>query len=1146
MRLNKLNLTRYGMFSGEMLDFGARSSDQPDFHIVYGLNESGKTTSLEAWLDFLFGIKRGSQYGFKHSKAMEIQAVLEKDNTLVEYKRIRKTKDSLFDIDDEIVPDAVLNALLGGYSRPDYEILFTANDQTLEKGGNEILASKGELGKLLFSASAGMADLSERLQELQLQNEQFYKKRTSKNQLVQIKQELAELKGIWQEKDKGVNEYKALVRKFEEATGNLENTRNDLSHFKMELSQVERKIDALRWVASLSDTQNELKDYEELPVPPQNWRTLLDSWGQEMIETKGRLDQLSVEIERMESKVSGNKIDETALGLEDKVFKARAQKESYSTVVRDLPKRNSRQAELSTEIEYLTRRLGYDYREESNIIPDSATIGLIRDLMQENSGLEVNYQSTQEELRTATKEMDSLQAKVDQEGELDHEIGAVESILREIRENDPRPLLRTISTDVLEAEGDIDKCMYNLLPWEGSYKELVDLQCPSKQTIVLHQKRYEEANRTYLEGCRKKENLGNEIRELENVIAKIETEAVTIEDLAGSRNQRENKWAVHKTTLDISTAEQFEIAMRSDDQITSRAAEQKANKALRSDRQAKLKELRYQLEKEEQNCQVLEKELEVKNEARKGVLKGIPGLDNIQNADEFIRWLDLRENTIDKVRKLRGLQTRNDHFEGVEKSYKKSLALALKEARIACKEHWTLEMLISAAENLIEKLKEIKSIRNQHLRARVTHQARLEAFNEAKGKKLDWEKKWAKVCKRTLFGQTTIPQVSEMKEIISTLDDLIPKVTELNILKDRIEKMKEDAARFTRNVEELAQELGIEGNDILHLWNSVETHVQNTLQKHNENQNIIADLESRREEKLGLEGDISRINKAIEEFGVIYGEKSLAEIKNCCGKAEKYQELKSDEEKALENIRETMGLPTKQEAIDQVAGLEVSTLEGKKSRLESKIKECEGELEDRLASQREARRELDTVSGDDSIAIIKESYENLLIELKEKVLVHLKDKFGIIALDQAIRKFRDTHKSEMMTLASEIFAKISCGKYKSLGTTLEKGKEILTVEPEGGGTKFVDGLSKGTRFQLYLSLRIAGFYEIIKSNQQAPFLADDILETFDNKRTAEALQVLEQMGNSCQVIYFTHHQHILDIAERVCPKARIHTLASSS
>ncbi len=1146
MRLNKLKLAKYGMFTGKVLDFGEHTHDRTDFHIVYGLNEAGKTTSMDAWIDFLFGIKRGSTYGFRHSKAMEIQAVLEKDNVLVEYKRIRKIKESLLDMDGEVVPDSVLNALLGGYSRPDYEILFTANDQTLEKGGNEILASKGDLGKLLFSASAGMADLSERLLELQQQNELFYKKGTSKNHLVQTRKQLADLKRDWQELDKGVNEYKTLIRSSEEAQGNLEQTRIVLGKLKAEFSLVDRKINALRWVASLSDTQHELKDYEKLPLPPQNWRTLLDSWSQELIETKGRLEQLSKDIDRREKTLSNNKIDETILGLEDKVFKARTQKGSYTSVLRDLPRRNARKTELGAEIDYLTSRLGHDCREESNLIPNTATIGLIRDLMQENSGLVVNYQSAQEELETATEDMDSLKAKLDKEGNLGHGVEAIESLLREIRENDPRTLLRTLSTDILEAESEIESGISSLLPWEGSSQELVELQCPTKQSIGEIQKRYEEINRVYLEGCRRKETLDDEIRKLEHSFAEIDTEAVSLEDLAESKSRREERWAVHKTTLDIATADQFEIAMRFDDQISSRAADQKAKSAVRSERQAKRNELCLQLEKEKQNCQSLKNELEGIKETHKNILNDIHGLGNIQTADELISWLDYRENTLGKVRKLEGLKARKDHFEEIQKSFIKHLTLALKEAGIDCKDFWTLETLISAASNLIEKNKDIKAIKDQLLRARVTHRAREKAFNKAKEEKARWDEQWKQACERTVFIGETIPKVVEMKEIIAALDELMPKVAELNSLKDRIEKMNEDKDRFIRYVQELAQSLGIEGDNILHLWSTVEDRVENTVRKYNENKNILAELENRREEKLGLEGDLSRINRTIQEFGVIYDETNLDEIKKYCVKAEKYQELKTLEEKALANVQEIMGLPNKKEAIDQVAGLDLATLEGEKSRLESKIRECEVELEDRLTIQREARRELDTVSGDDSIARIKENYENLLIDLQDQLFAHLKKKFGILALDHAIRKFRDTHKSGMMTLASEIFSKISCGNYKSLGTTLDKGREILIVEPKVGGTKFVEGLSKGTRFQLYLSLRIAGFYEIIKSNQQAPFLADDILETFDNQRTAEALQVLELMGKRCQVIYFTHHEHILDIAKSVCPDVSIHTLEPST
>lgn len=1146
MRLHKLKLSKYGMFTGKVLDFGERVADQPDFHIIYGLNESGKTTSLEAWLDFLFGIKRGSPYGFKHSTAMEIQAVLEREGAFIEYKRVRKMKDSLKDASDEVVPDAVLHAHLGGYTRPDYEILFTANDQTLEKGGNEILASKGDLGKLLFSASAGMADLSERLQSFQLKNDQFYRKGTSKNELKQINQELTDLKRKWQEKDKGAGEYKILVRTFEEAKDNLEKTRHDLAALKSELAQVERKTDALRWVASLTDTQNELEGYEGLPVPPKNWRESLDNWGQEMIVTRGRLDQLSKEIDRMQAKLSENIIDEKALVLEDKVFNAGAQEAAYLTVIRDLPRRITRKTELRTEIEYLTNRLGLAKKDLNKIIPDSATIGLIRDLMQENSGLVVNFQTAEEEMKNANQDVEVIASQLKEDKNLNQEVKVVESILKEIRKNDPRTLLGTIDTDIIEADGEIERYMSKLHPWEGSKQDLVNLESPSKRSLGDIQNRYEELRRTYQETSRRIESLEEEISVLEGTLSQTETSHVTLEDIAEARNQRENQWVVHKSSLDMTTAEQFELAMRKDDHIASRVAEQQANKAVRSERMANLQELRRQLEIEVKKGKTLTVDMEEMHQTRKNILQSIPGLKGLQSIQELVGWLELRDHTLGLVMKLKNIQARKNHYEGVETNFKKNLALALTEAKIECKVHWTLETMIATAEDLIENHKEIKALRNQLLKAELTHHARLKTFEEARSKTSEWDRKWKEACERTEFWGKNIPQISEMKEIMATLDDLIPKVSEQTSLMERIEKMKEDKDRFKRNVEELAQTLDIKGTDTQNLWKAVESQVKQAIKLNNDNNNIRADLENRKEEQLGLEEDLTRINQAVEEFGKMYGKKNLDEIKNSCERAEKYQQLKSYEEKALENIRETMGLPTRQEAIEQLRGLELITLDGEKSRLESKIKECESELEDRFASQREARKELDMVSGDDSIARLKESYENLLIEFQEKLYTHLKNKFGIIALEQAIKKFRDTHKSDMMTLASDIFAKMSCGHYQSLSTALDKGKEILTVEPKEGGTKFAHELSKGTRFQLYLSLRIAGFYEIIKSNKQAPFLADDILETFDNDRTAEALKILEEMGKSCQVVYFTHHKHILDIAERVCPNATIHILETAS
>ena len=85
-------------------------------------------------------------------------------------------------------------------------------------------------------------------------------------------------------------------------------------------------------------------------------------------------------------------------------------------------------------------------------------------------------------------------------------------------------------------------------------------------------------------------------------------------------------------------------------------------------------------------------------------------------------------------------------------------------------------------------------------------------------------------------------------------------------------------------------------------------------------------------------------------------------------------------------------------------------------------------------------------------------------------------------------------------------------------------------------------MSKGTRFQLYLALRLAGYQEFAKLRPAVPFLADDIMETFDEPRSEEVFRLLAEMGRIGQTIYFTHHRHLCDMAKAVVPGVRVHEL----
>jgi uncharacterized protein YhaN len=78
----------------------------------------------------------------------------------------------------------------------------------------------------------------------------------------------------------------------------------------------------------------------------------------------------------------------------------------------------------------------------------------------------------------------------------------------------------------------------------------------------------------------------------------------------------------------------------------------------------------------------------------------------------------------------------------------------------------------------------------------------------------------------------------------------------------------------------------------------------------------------------------------------------------------------------------------------------------------------------------------------------------------------------------------------------------------------------------------MDALSEGTRDQLYLALRVAALEAHAEAAEPLPFIADDLLASFDDARAAAAIALLRGLGAGTQVILFTHHAHVAGLAAR--------------
>jgi len=138
VRFSRLLLERYGRFEGCELAFRPGS---PDLHVIYGPNEAGKTTSLAAVSDLLFGFPTRSPYNFLFDYALlRVGATLEDGSQVLHCRRKKGTNATLLDDTDAAIDEAPLVAMLKGQTRETFNLSFSLDQDGLRKGGRAMSA----------------------------------------------------------------------------------------------------------------------------------------------------------------------------------------------------------------------------------------------------------------------------------------------------------------------------------------------------------------------------------------------------------------------------------------------------------------------------------------------------------------------------------------------------------------------------------------------------------------------------------------------------------------------------------------------------------------------------------------------------------------------------------------------------------------------------------------------------------------------------------------------------------------------------------------------------------------------------------------------------------------------------------------------
>ena len=247
MRLRRLDLSRYGIFTDHEIDFDTSSPGAPDLHVIYGPNEAGKSTALSGFLDLLFAFEHRSRYGFAHGyDAMRVEADLEIGGETRRFARIRKRQGSLLDGSGQPASEGVLSNALGGMNRDAYKEMFSLDDDTLEAGGEAILRSEGDLGQLLFAAGAGITELREVLGRLRGVADGFHRGRARNTGLHKLKTQLGELATEKKRLDVAASAYARLTEERERAKEAYDEATAARARLETERDDAERRLDNKR------------------------------------------------------------------------------------------------------------------------------------------------------------------------------------------------------------------------------------------------------------------------------------------------------------------------------------------------------------------------------------------------------------------------------------------------------------------------------------------------------------------------------------------------------------------------------------------------------------------------------------------------------------------------------------------------------------------------------------------------------------------------------------------------------------------------------------------------------------------------------------------------------------------------------------
>lgn len=1155
MRLRRLDLIRYGKFTDRTIDFGQKPESGPDLHIVFGLNEAGKSTALSGYLDLLFGIEERSRYNFLHEySAMRIGAVLELGGAEHTFTRTKQRTNSLLDETGQPVSEMAISAHLAGLSRDSYETMFSLDDETLEAGGKSILESRGDLGKLLFTASAGLGHASDTLSALEAEADRLYRKQAHGTELALLKKRLAELKADKDAVDTLASTYESLEAERLDATEKYNRSIAERSVLSARLETIAKYLRAIPILADIRRKQAQLAELPEIASPARTWTGSVADMIEADASLRTRLSASVEELERVTAKIASVDVDAVILAISERVRGLADRKVRHVSAGLDLPSRRTELQILDNAVATCLGALGRSSEPDpAKLLLPAATIGAVRTMVEQRSGIVTSVRVAREEAAAAADALQTARERVGEERAVPEPararlVSALSTAKASGYMRETKAAREAADAGAVRWEAAIAR----LHPWSGDAQALARLAIPNAGQLGAWKALAAELGKSRgVLSERLAEHQGNHDLLSARLKAFRASVDVTDDDAANAiRRARDEAWARHRGDLTGDTADDFAAALARDDSVgAGRLANARELVEIRStnrnlaetaatiahardelarngsDREAALFEIRaaarellgpWQETSPEQLIELIEDRIAAR-------------IDALAAWEEIELSRKKAERAVDEEGRIR-----------------MELSGALASVGVGSGPGESLERVMAVAELFLERQFKVDAERTEALKTVSTRledlATRRRAVEVAERREDEWQAGIAEALKGTWLESGI--SASGMGGVLDQLAELSKSLQDRDAMQLRIAKMEADRDNFLVEVSAVAAEAGEAADDDEpeQLATRLAERLERGERTREAKASLVNDLQRLQDAREILDAEISAHERRKNEVLSVFGVATLSEVVQRDELLRDRDRLRTAVAELQEQVSFELAVEGFEQARSMLDAVDLDSLAIEKAGAEQRLRDLDEALQHQLIRQTRATDKLDAIGGDSAVARIDAERRTVLLEIEEKAVRFIELKLGIMSAGNALRLYRERHRSGMMERASDAFALMTRDQYSGLTTQPVKGGEVLIALQRDGQSKVADALSKGARFQLYLALRLAGYYEFAQFRPSVPFIADDIMETFDHVRSEEVFRLFGGMASAGQVIYLTHHQHLCEIAKAVVPNVAIHEL----